>query len=64
MTKLNPAQIQKYLGGIDYPCSKQDIVSHAEDEGADDATLQALNSLPMDSFNSPNDISEAIGRMK
>lgn len=64
MVNINPAQIQKFFGGIDYPCSKDDLVSHARIEGADKDVLQLIKRLPMDSFNSPNDVSEAFGKMK
>ncbi len=60
---MNPIQVQKFLGGIDYPCSKQDLVQRAESQGADENVRQTLQSLPMDRFNSPNDVSEAIGRL-
>ncbi len=63
MAKVNPIQVQKFLGGIDYPCSKQDLVQRAESQGADENVRQTLQSLPMDRFNSPNDVSEAIGRL-
>ncbi|MEX2599098.1 MAG: DUF2795 domain-containing protein [Dehalococcoidia bacterium] len=62
MAKVNPVQVQKYLGGLDYPASKDDVVRRAQDEGADEEVMDTLKSLPMDRFNSPNDISEAIGK--
>jgi hypothetical protein len=32
------------------------------DNGADDDIVQTLKGLPFDSFNSPNDVSEAVGK--
>ncbi|MFD1146487.1 DUF2795 domain-containing protein [Saccharothrix hoggarensis] len=61
---LNPIQVQKFLSGVDYPATKDDIVDAARSQGADDDTLDALRDLPRDDFNSPNDISEAIGQQK
>lgn len=63
MATTNPSQIQQYLSGVDYPCSKTDLVTHARDEGADDSVLTTLKSLPVDHFDTPNEISEAIGKM-
>lgn len=60
---LSPAQIQQYLGGVDYPCSKDDLVEHAREEGADENVIDIIEGLPMDRFNSPNDVSEAMGEM-
>lgn len=59
----NPVQMQKYLGGLDYPVSKEDLVRRAQEQGADTEVLQTLKSLPTDQFNSPNDVSEAVGQM-
>lgn len=36
MAKVNPVQIQKDLKGIDYPVSKQDLIKHAQQQGADE----------------------------
>ncbi len=58
---VNPIQLQKYLSGIDYPARKQDLIERAERQGADDNVLETLKSLRRDEFNSPNDVSEALG---
>jgi hypothetical protein len=60
---VNPIQLQKFLGGIDYPTHKQDLIKRAQKAGADQNVLNTLKSLPRDDFNSPNDVSEAIGDM-
>ncbi len=59
---VNPIQLQKFLGGIDYPADKQTLLDTARSKGADDNVLQTLEGLPMEHFNSPNDVSEAIGK--
>ncbi len=59
---VNPIQLQKYLGGVDYPARKQDLLDRAKKQGADDNVMETLRSLPRDEFNSPNDVSEAIGQ--
>jgi hypothetical protein len=60
---VNPVQLQKYLGGLDYPVSREDLVRRAQEQGADTEVLQTLRSLPTDEFNSPNDVSEAVGKI-
>ncbi len=60
---VNPIQVQKFLGGIDYPIGKQELVEHAKSKGADDEVMSTLEQLPFDEFNSPNDVSEAIGKL-
>lgn len=63
MAKVNPIQVQKCLGGIDYPVGKDELVQRAEQQGADEVVCDLLQRLPMDRFNSPNDVSEAIGKV-
>ncbi len=61
---VNPIQLQKYLSGIDYPARKQDLVARAKQQGADKNVLSTLESLRREEFNSPNDVSEAIGAQR
>lgn len=56
----NPIQVQKFLSGIDYPASRDDIVQAAEKNGADDNVLGALRNLPDQDFDAPTAVSEAI----
>ncbi len=60
---VNPIQVQKFLGGVDYPIGKKDLIEHAKSKGADDDVTSTLEQLPFDEFNSPNDVSEAIGKL-
>ncbi len=60
---VNPVQVQKFLGGIDYPIAKKDLVEHAKSKGADKEVMSTLEELPFEEFNSPNDVSEAIGKL-
>jgi hypothetical protein len=56
----NPIQVQKFLGGIDYPASKDTIVSSAAQHGADDDVLDALRGIPDGQYDGPTDVSEAV----
>ena len=58
---VNPVQLQKYLGGIDYPTDKRTLIDKARQNGADDNVIDTLSGLDRDRFNSPNDVSEALG---
>jgi hypothetical protein len=60
---VNPIQLQKFLGGVDYPADKRTLIQRARDNGADDNVLRTLEDLPADRFNSPNDVSEAFGKL-
>ena len=64
MATVNPVQVQKFLGGLDYPVKKDQLLKRAQEQGADDNVRDTLQRLPEQSFNSPNDVSEAIGKLK
>lgn len=55
-----PIELQKYLGGVDYPASKDDLVRIARDNGAPDDVVSALKSSREDSFDSPTAVSSAL----
>lgn len=64
MANVNPVQVQKFLGGVDYPATRDDLVNYAKQKGADSNVLQTIQSLPYDNFDTPADVSEAIGEME
>jgi hypothetical protein len=53
-------EVQKYLGGIDYPATKQDLKSHAQRHNAPQEVLGALDLLPDEEFRTPAAISKAF----
>jgi hypothetical protein len=61
---VNPIQVEKFLKGMDYPVSKQDIIQKAEEEGADDNVIETLNKLPERQYNSPVSISKELGKIE
>jgi hypothetical protein len=60
---VNPIQIQKFLKGVDYPASKNDLLKNAEREGADEDARATLERLPDQEYESPADVSEALGKI-
>jgi Protein of unknown function (DUF2795) len=64
MAKANPIQVQKFLSGMHYPADKDEIVNHAKKQGADDNIMQTLEQLPDESFETPADVSKAIGQIE
>ncbi|TMC18938.1 MAG: DUF2795 domain-containing protein [Chloroflexi bacterium] len=64
MARVSPAEVEKSLKGIDYPAKKEDLVKHAQKQGADQDVLETLKELPEEDFKSPIDVSKAIGEMK
>jgi hypothetical protein len=64
MATANPIQIQKYLKGVDYPAFRDDLIAHAEEQGADDEVLDLLEQIPDNEYETPADVSKAIGNLK
>ena len=56
----NPIQIQKFLGGIDYPADRDTLLARARDSGADANVVKALESLPEREYDGPTAVSSAI----
>ena len=63
MASVNPIQLEKYLKGVDYPASKNDLIKRAEQNGADQRVLETLKQLPDRTFDGPSGISKAIGNI-
>lgn len=59
----NPVQVQKFLGGLDYPAAKHDIVEKARQEGADENILEALEKIPDRDYASPVAVSREVGKL-
>jgi hypothetical protein len=55
------AELEKYLKGVDYPASKDDLLEKARSNGAPDEVIDMINSLTETHFNSPIDVSKALG---
>ena len=60
MAQVNPTQAQKFLGGMNHPASKDEIVQHAEGQGADDNVLSVLRQIPDRRYDGPNAVSHEI----
>jgi hypothetical protein len=60
MADLNPIDVQKALKGAKYPSSRDDLVSLAKNNGADDAFVKKLSGLKQDNFEGPNEVQQAL----
>ncbi|MEV4319999.1 DUF2795 domain-containing protein [Actinocrispum sp. NPDC049592] len=58
--KPNPIQVQKFLGGMDYPASKQDVLQCAEQNGAGKDVLESLKKIPDRQYDGPNAVSKEV----
>jgi hypothetical protein len=60
---VSPVEVEKSLKGIDFPAKKEDLIKHAQQQGAKKEVLETLKDLPEEDFQSPIDVSKAIGEM-
>ncbi|MEV8516842.1 DUF2795 domain-containing protein [Dactylosporangium sp. NPDC051484] len=59
---VTATQVQRYLGDLDYPTDKQHLVEHAREHGAGSDVVQTLQAMPGERFDSPKDVSQAVGK--
>lgn len=62
--KANPVEVQKFLEAVQYPAGKQELLSEAARQGADERVRATLERLPRKRFQGPTEVSEAIGTLK
>lgn len=55
------AEVEQYLKGVNFPASKQDLISTARSNGVPENMISILENLPGDTFNSPVDVMKAFG---
>ncbi len=60
----SPANVQKYLKGVDYPARKRDLVDQAKKNAAPDEVVQVIQRFPDQEFGGPQDVMKAYGEIK
>jgi hypothetical protein len=53
-------RVHRYLRGIRYPATKQQLIDHARANHADDDALVALNGMPEREYSGPDAVSRAV----
>jgi hypothetical protein len=62
--KGSAAELGKYLKGIDFPASKEDLLKRARENDAPSEVIDMINGLIEDRFNSLIDVSKAFGETR
>jgi Protein of unknown function (DUF2795) len=60
----HPVEVQKFLEGVGYPTRKQRLIEQARSQGASRDVRETIEQLPERQFDSPTEVSEAIGSMR
>ena len=58
---INPDEATQYLEGVDYPASKEDLASAAEDNGAPEELVERLRTLGRPNFSGPDEVVAELG---
>ncbi len=61
--KANPIEVQKFLDGVSYPTRRGALVRKAKRSGASTEIRSTIERLPDKRFETPTDVSEAIGEL-
>lgn len=59
----NAIQVQKFLGGLDYPVGKEELLQKAKQEGADDNILEILEKILEQEYSSPVAVSREVSKI-
>jgi Protein of unknown function (DUF2795) len=55
-------KVQKFLGGIHYPATKQQLIDHARGNRADNDALDTLKEIPEQEYSGPDEVSKAVAK--
>ena len=61
--KAAAAQLQVFLGGMDYPADKSRLIGHAKSKSAPDKVIELLNRLPDKEYDYPTDVQHEISKI-
>lgn len=60
--KTSSAAIERYLKGIHYPAQKEGLIHQAEDNGATQEVMDALNHFEDKEYDSTVEVAKEIGK--
>jgi hypothetical protein len=60
MAQAEFIEVQKALGGISYPASRDQLIKHAKDNKAGQDVLDALANIPDREYDGPTEVSSAV----
>jgi hypothetical protein len=60
LSNLNLDQLQQYLPGLDFPAGKDEVVNQVQSNGAPQEVIDAVKNSSTESFNSADDVLQAV----
>jgi len=58
---MSPAEVEKFLKGVNYPARKEDLVKYVKQEMQQ--IVNVLQQLPEQTYNRPTDVAKAFGEI-
>ena len=62
MAQAEFIEVQKALGGVSYPATKDQLIRHAKGNNAGQETLAVLGDVPDREYDGPNEVSKAVAK--
>ena len=59
---FNPIEAQKYLKGMSYAASRQDVIEHARSNDAPQEMIDDLENDSQDRFENPDEVQKAFSK--
>ncbi|RJQ76080.1 MAG: DUF2795 domain-containing protein [Desulfobacteraceae bacterium] len=58
----SPANVARFLKGIDFPAKKKDLINHAKHNDADQRVIETLNRMPDQEYGNMADVMKGYGQ--
>ena len=58
--KVDPTEVQRHLGGVDYPAKKDELIAAADRNDAPQTVVEALQTLDQEEFGGPDEVQAAL----
>lgn len=62
--EVSASEIEKFLGGVNFPTDKNGLIEHAKSKDAPEEVLKVIEDFPEREFGSAADVGKAIGEAK
>jgi Protein of unknown function (DUF2795) len=59
-SEYSVSTLQRYLKGTDYPASKQEVASNAQDNGATQDLVEQITNADIERFESVEEVAQAL----
>lgn len=60
----SPANVTTFLKGIDYPARKEQLVKHAQQNGAESSVIDVLQKMPDQEYDNMADVMKGYGETR